>query len=112
MIVVDASVVVDLLLHIPPHAETIRQRLRREVPNLAAPHLLDAEVGQALRRYTLNGDLNPARADQALVDLAALPLVRYPHTALLRRAFDLRDNVSVYDALYVALAEAMQVPLL
>lgn len=111
MIVLDASVLVDLLLDLPPHAATIAARIRREAPDLAAPHLADAEVGQVLRRFSTKG-LPAARAEAALGRLAALPFVRFPHTDLLARAFALRQNATVYDALYLALAEGLRAPLL
>ncbi len=112
MIVLDASVVVDLLLGIQPHARAITARVRDEAPDLAAPHLMDAEVGQVLRRFVLAGRVDGTRAELALEDLAALPLVRYPHARLLPRALELRDNATVYDALYLALAEGLGAPLL
>ena len=111
MIVLDASAVVDLLLNLPPHADAIGDRMRREAPNLLTLHLLDAEVGQVLRRYVRRGELAPARAMDAIEDLAALGLQRYPHLPLLQRAFALRENATVYDALYLALAEGTGAPL-
>jgi predicted nucleic acid-binding protein len=109
MIVLDASVVVELLLELP-RAGAIRARLERELDDveLAAPHLLDAEVGQVLRRLVLQGQLSVARALAALQHLGALPIARYGHLALLGRAFALRDHATVYDALYVALAETFE----
>ncbi len=106
MIVVDASVVVDLLLDRPPFADAIAARLQHET-GIAAPHLLDAEVGQVLRRYVRSGEVTAARAAGALEDLAALPIQRFPHTPLLREAFALRDNVTFYDAVYLVLAAAL-----
>jgi predicted nucleic acid-binding protein len=79
---------------------------------LAAPHLLDAEVGHLLRRHVLTGVARLARARIALETFLALPIERYPHATLLPRAFDLRDNATIYDALYLVLAEALQAPLL
>jgi predicted nucleic acid-binding protein len=112
MIVLDASVVVDLLLDLPPHAGRIIRRIQQEAPALVAPHLLDAEVAQVLRRYVLRGEVPVADAAAALEDLAGLPIIRYPHTPLLARAFALRANATIYDALYLVLAEALAVPLL
>ncbi len=112
MIVVDASAVIDLLLLLPPHGSAIAARLAAEAPDVAAPHLLDVEVAQVLRRWVLAGKLTDARARGALQDLADLPLVRYEHGPLLDRAFDLRANATVYDAVYLALAEALAAPLL
>ncbi len=110
MIVVDASVVAHWLLtdrpaQLPPPGLDIDAEL-------AAPHLIDAEVGHAIRRHLLTGLISPGRAEVALEDFMALPLRRYAHTALLPRAFALRDNATIYDALYLALAEALDAPLL
>jgi predicted nucleic acid-binding protein len=112
VIVLDASTVLDLLLDLPPHAHAIRRRIREETPGLLAPHLLDAEVGQVLRRYLRLRELTAERAEGALEDLRQLPLQRYPHGPLLDRAFELRENVTFYDGLYLALAEAADAPLL
>ena len=112
MIVLDASVVIDLLLDVSPYAKPIAERIATESPELFAPYLLDVEVGQVLRRYVLRGEIPAARALSALEDLIALPVHRYPHAILLKRAFELRDNVTLYDAIYLALAEALGAPLL
>jgi predicted nucleic acid-binding protein len=112
VIVLDASAVIDFILALHPHSARITARVRAEAPNLAAPHLVDAEVAQVLRRFVRSGQVAPARAEQAIDDLGALPLTRYPHGLLLRRAFGLRDNVTIYDGLYLALAEALTAPLL
>lgn len=111
MIVLDASAVLDLLLNLEPHAATIRRRLFEETPGLLTLHLLDAEVGQVLRRHVRRHELSTARAKAALEDLTALPLQRYPLLPLLTRAFELRDTATVYDALYLALAENAGAPL-
>ena len=112
MIVLDASVVVDLILNVDPIAMRIAERIVHETPGLCAPHLLDAEVGQVLRRFCLRGDVTAGRAIHALGDFRALPITRYPHTPLLERSFALRDNATVYDALYLSLAEGLGAPLL
>ena len=112
MIVLDASAVLDLLLNLEPRAAAIRRRLFEESPGLLTLHLLDAEVGQVLRRHVRRHELSTARAKAALEDLTALPLQRYPLLPLLARAFELRDNATVYDALYLALAENAGAPLL
>ncbi|OFW65730.1 MAG: hypothetical protein A2Z12_09500 [Actinobacteria bacterium RBG_16_68_21] len=112
MIVADASVVVDLLLGPGSEAgDTLAALLaHREV--VCAPHLVDAEVGQALRRLAAMGDLSGTGATQMVRDLADVPILRYPHAGLLQRAFEFRANLSVYDGLYLALAEALEAPLL
>ena len=79
---------------------------------MSAPHLIDAEVGHLLRRHTLVGTLSAARARVALEDFLTLPIERFPYTALLPRAFELRDNATIYDALYLSLAEVLEAPLL
>ncbi|SRR6266545_2248034 len=112
MIVLDASTVIDFLLTLPPCADVITERIRSEAPEVAAPHLIDAEVGQVLRRFVRAGQLDAVRAKQAIEDLLAMPIVRYPHGPLLQRAFELRENATVYDALYLALAEALDAPLI
>ena len=112
MIVLDASVVVDLLLDLPPHSGTIWRRLGEHAPSVAAPHLLDAEVGQTLRRFANSGAITARAAREAIEDMAGLPVQRYPNGPLLDRALDLRRNVTVYDALYIVLAEALDATLL
>lgn len=108
MIVLDASVVIDLVLNRPPAGPEIAQRIESGAGPLLAPHLLDAEVGQVLRRFWLARSIDSERAAAALEDYAQLPITRYPHWPLLARAFTMRDNVTFYDALYLALAEATQ----
>ncbi|WP_295881923.1 type II toxin-antitoxin system VapC family toxin [uncultured Thiohalocapsa sp.] len=109
MIVVDASVLVDLLLQ-TEDAQTLTDRLLDPARVLNAPQLVDIEVAQALRRYVSTGELSAARGRAALDDLADLPLERYPHTLLLPRLWDYRDNLSAYDATYLVLAEALDCP--
>ncbi len=107
MIVLDASVVVDLLLGLPPHDATIAGVVRAEAPNLFAPHLLDVEVAQVIRRHVRSGSVQAGDAVATFAVLAALPIVRHPHLPFLDRAFELRDNATVYDALYLVLAESL-----
>lgn len=111
MIVVAASVVIDLLLGGDSEAgDTLAAHLRVG-ETVCAPHLVDAEVGQGLRRFVMHGDLSDARATALVLDLSDVPIRRYPHTGLLARAFEFRSNVTVYDGLYLALAEALERPL-
>ncbi|MGH7277862.1 MAG: type II toxin-antitoxin system VapC family toxin [Candidatus Rokuibacteriota bacterium] len=110
MIVVDASAVIELLLN-TRHATRVAERLFVAGETLHAPHLLDLEVAQVLRRYAAGGDLSEERGDQALQDLGDLPLERYPHHLFLERIWALRHNLTAYDAAYVALAEALAAPL-
>ena len=109
MIVVDASAVVDALTTVGG-TEHLRAHLAAE--HLNAPVLLDFEVVSALRGLTLGGHLTPARAEDVLTDFEQLPIRRWaPADSLRRRAFELGDVVSAYDAAYVALAEALDCPL-
>ena len=110
MIVVDASAVIEVLLNTPAGVR-VADRLFADGETLHAPHLLDLEVAQVLRRYALSAELDAARGAQALEDLAALPVNRYPHDVLLPRIWELRHTVTAYDAAYVALAEALAAPL-
>lgn len=110
MIVVDASVIVTGLADDGPDGDRIRTRLRGE--RLAAPHVIDLEVGSAWRRLVAAGALDERRAQLALADLDSLRLERSPHAPLLARCWNLRDNLTIYDAAYVALAEFMDVPML
>ena len=110
MIVVDASVLLPALADRGPDGETARQRLLEE-PELHAPHHIDLEVVSGLRRGLQRRLLDRERADNALADLASLAIRRYPFTAFLERIWSLRDAGSTYDAPYVALAEALDIPL-
>ena len=110
MIVVDASAMTELLLQTSLGAD-VEARLFRGGDDFHAPHLLDVEVAQALRRLVHAGDVLPGRAEQAIEDLTLLRVIRHPHVDLLGRAWELRDNVTVYDAMYLALAEALDAPL-
>lgn len=110
MIVVDASVLATALGDDGPDGDRARARLRGE--RLSAPELVDLEVASVLRRQVQGGEVDIRRAALALADLAALPLRRAPHRPLLARCWELRDNLTVYDASYVALAEALDVTLL
>ena len=111
MIVVDASALLEVLLRTPA-AATVEARLFAAGETLHAPHLIDVEVAQVLRRYAAAGEIGPARGRDALADFRDFPLRRYPHDLLLDRIWDLRANLTAYDAAYVALAEALDAPLL
>jgi len=110
VLVVDASVLVVALADDGPDGDASRARLRGET--LAAPELVDLEVASVLRRQNRAGVLDARRAQLALGDLAALPMRRAPHVPLLGRCWELRDNLTAYDAAYVALAEALDATLL
>ena len=106
MVVLDASAALELLIN-SPLAARIAARVLTADESLHAPHLIDLEVAQVLRRWTRRGTLPDARAEEALQDLAALPLARYPHQFLLPRIWELRANATAYDAAYLALAEVL-----
>jgi predicted nucleic acid-binding protein len=105
VIVVDASVVAPALIDEDVLGDRLRARLKAE--RVAAPALIDLEVASSWRRLSRAGRLSARRADVALADLAAFPLERASHGPLMRRIWGLRDNLSVYDASYVALAESL-----
>lgn len=111
MIVLDASAILELLLRTAAGGR-IQARIAPREESLHAPHLLDLEVAQVLRRYVLKGHCDEERAAEALDDLAALDLRRYGHDVLLARIWELRENCTAYDAAYLALAEALEAPLL
>lgn len=111
MIVVDASAAVEVLLQLPA-AAAVGARLFQASETLHAPHLIDLEVAQVLRRYAATKQADPARCRTALGDWLAFPVRRYPHVALLQRVWDLRNNLTAYDAAYVVLAEALNAPLI
>ena len=111
MIVVDASAVLEVLLRTPA-GRAAQARLLDPSQTLHAPHLLDVEVAQVVRRYAASGEIEGERGRMALADLADFPLRRYPHDFLLPRVWALRNNLTAYDAAYVALAEALDAPLI
>lgn len=110
MIVVDASVLVTALADDGLDGRQIRARVFGE--RLAAPEVIDLEVVSAFRRLCTAGRLDGERAEVAITDLQELRLQRVPHRALLGRCWELRENVTVYDAAYIALAENLRAPLL
>jgi predicted nucleic acid-binding protein len=111
VIVVDASALLEALLRTPA-AASVERWLFDDRETLHAPHLLDVEVVQVIRRYAAAGEIGQERGRAALADLADFPLRRYPHQFLLPRVWELRRNLTAYDAVYVALAEALDAPLL
>ena len=111
MPVVDASVLVELLSD-GQNAEAARERIDDEELTLWAPHLIDAEVGHALRRSVRLGELSADAAGRALWEVDDLPVERVEHELLIHVAWGLRDNFSFYDGLYVALALMLDEPLL
>ena len=110
MLVLDASALFEVLAD-TPGAESVRALLAAD-PDHAAPHLVDAEVLSVIQTQHRSGRLDGTAASQAIDDLRSWPGERWSHRPLLERAWDLRDNVRGYDALYVALAEGLQATLL
>jgi predicted nucleic acid-binding protein len=109
VIVVDASVLANALADDGPDGATARNRLT-DADGLAAPDLIDVETTAVLRKRWIAGDLTDQRFADAVGDLEDLDLIRYP--TLMRRAFELRSNVTAYDAAYIALAERLGCTLL
>jgi len=110
MLVVDASCLCEVLVE-GPGAEAIRDRLATDVDH-AAPHIVDVEVFGVVRREHLHGRLDRTEAAQAIQDLEAWPGERFGHRLLLARAWQLRDTVRGWDAMYVALAEGLDAVLI
>jgi len=106
MIVLDASAAVDWLLQTSA-GQGIEKRIYSRNETLHAPHLLDLEVTQVLRRLAMQGVVSAHRADEAVRDLLDLRITRYPHLLLLTRIWQLRHNFSAYDAAYIVLAEKL-----
>ncbi len=110
MKVIDASALVEYLTG-GQHAEAVHKRIGATSAWLWAPQLVDAEVGHSLRRVVRAGEVSARAARAALGELADMRLMRIDHRLLLERAWALRNNVSFYDGLYVALAEELEAPL-
>ena len=111
MIVLDASAAVAVLLNLGAGARHIRERMEREDDGLHVPHLFEIEVLNALRNYALRHRISEGRRLELLEDLTTMSISRYAHTPMLPRIWELRDNVSAYDAAYIALAETLEAPL-
>ncbi|HEX4309890.1 MAG TPA: type II toxin-antitoxin system VapC family toxin [Acidobacteriaceae bacterium] len=111
MIVLDASATVEWLLQMPA-GQRIEQRIYSQPETLHTVDLMDVEFAQVLRRLTRERILTATRAEEAIEDLTALRITRYPPVLLLPRIWRLRNNLSAYDAAYVALAEDLDAPLL
>ena len=111
MIVLDASAALELLLNTPRSA-TIASRVFAVGESLHAPHLIDLEIAQVLRRLVRKSEIEPDRALEVFEDLADLGIMRYPHELLLTAIWSLRDNATAYDAAYLALAAELDAALL
>ena len=104
--VLDASGAIELLLYTTP-GKRLAAVLENEAVIVHAPHLIDVEIAHVLRRYVMNGTLDRQAGSRALRRWRELDVERYPHEPLLDRIWQLRNNVSAYDAFYVALAETL-----
>jgi predicted nucleic acid-binding protein len=103
VIVVDASALIEVLLNTSA-APRVAGRIFASGETLHVPHVIDLEIAQVLRRFVRAKSVSTVRAQEALSDLAAMPLTRYPHNLLLPRIWELRDNFTAYDAAYLLLA--------
>ena len=110
MIVLDASAAIEFVLGTPT-GRRVRDRVAASGVSIHAPHLIDPEVAQVMRRKAALREISADRAKEALDDFADLRLSRYPHGPLLERAWELRERLTAYDAMYVVLAEALAAPL-
>lgn len=111
MIVLDASAGVDFLLRREPGYVGVSNRITEAKGNIHVPHLFDLEVVHVFRRYERRGLVPALRLERAFARLQSLQLVRYPHHAFIEQIWRLRANVTAYDAVYLALAEALAAPL-
>jgi predicted nucleic acid-binding protein len=111
LIVIDASALLEILLQ-TSRAERLMDRALAESERLHAPHLLDIEVANVLRRLVQRKEVTTERAGEAFEDLSNLAIERHDHAPLLPRIWELRDSITAYDGAYVALAEALDAPLL
>ena len=111
MIILDASAAIEWLIRTQTGIKIDKRIFSPQVP-LHAPHLLDVEVAQVLRRYVRDKTITAQRGQEALEDLGDLPLNRYPHDFLIPRVWELRATLTAYDAIYVALGELLDAPLL
>ena len=111
MIVLDASAAIEWLMRSPAGTKVDRRLFSSPPPTLHTPHLLDVEIAQVLRRYVRDKSMTASRGEDALQDLHDLPLSRYPHDILMPRVWELQAVLTAYDAVYVALAELLDAPL-
>lgn len=111
LIVVDASAILEVLLQTEA-AGRVSRLIFAPSETLHAPHLIDLEIAQVLRRFVRSAAISADRGDDALTDLIDFPMTRYPHQLLLPRIWQMRHRLTAYDASYLALAEALDAPLL
>jgi predicted nucleic acid-binding protein len=112
LLVLDASAALAAFLGTGVNSASIRVRIEAPGESLHAPHLLDVEMLHALRGLVLRGDVSRARSEEVREDFASLRWSRYSHVAFLNRIWELKDNLTAYDAAYVALAETLSAPLI
>jgi predicted nucleic acid-binding protein len=112
LLVLDASAALAAFLGTGVNSASIRVRIEAPGESLHAPHLLDVEMLHALRGLVLRGDVSRARSEEVREDFASLRWSRYSHVAFLDRIWELKDNLTAYDAAYVALAETLSAPLI
>jgi predicted nucleic acid-binding protein len=112
LLVLDASAALAAFLGTGVNSASIRVRIEAPGESLHAPHLLDVEMLHALRGLVLRGDVSWARSEEVREDFASLRWSRYSHVAFLNRIWELKDNLTAYDAAYVALAETLSAPLI
>ncbi len=106
MIVADASAITELLLQ-TELGTRVEERLFRDDEDIHAPHLLDVEVLSALRRLVREGEVLAGRAQEAIEDLALLRIIRHSHLDFTGRVWELHENFTAYDAVYLTLAESL-----
>lgn len=111
VIALDVSAAADVLLKFEPRASRIRERMRKSEGGIHVPHIFELEVLNTLRRHFLSGNLSEEREAEALEDLSDLKLTRYPHTPFVERIWELKENITAYDASYIALSETLDTPL-
>jgi predicted nucleic acid-binding protein len=110
VIVIDASALLEVLLR-SERSDAVARRILASKGALHAPHLIDLEVAQVVRRFARRNEVNEARVREVFADLADFRLVRHPHQFLLPLIWGLRDHLTAYDAAYLALAHALQTTL-
>jgi predicted nucleic acid-binding protein len=111
VIVLDASALVEVILRTPTGG-AVERRMFASAETLHAPHLIDIETTQVLRRYVANGTIDAKRGSESIHDIGTLSLLRYGHAGLLPRVWEMRNNLSAHDAVYVALAQVLNATLL
>lgn len=107
--VIDASILIDFLIGSKSLFENVLP-IFTNIASFHCPHLIDAEVGQVIRKLVHRHVISEYIGVTSIQELCALPLNRYPHTMLIERAYAFRKNATIYDGLYLALAEGLNVP--